>query len=148
MEGTRTYLCRRTGESVTVSNDDLRAAEEIEEEEIEKLSDWRRENMRIAFDIVEHFDDYEALPSSFEVNEYEMIEDFCYTVRNGRNKEILLNAISGRGAFGRFKDSVRNLGIEEEWYRTVMNAISKLQSIGVKITNWIMSNHEAAEPER
>lgn len=116
-EGTNTYLCRRTGEIVSVSEDDLRAAEEIEEDEIQKLRDWQQDNIRLAMDVVENFEDYEELPTQFEINEYEMMEDFCYSIKDNRKKDVLLNAIRGRGAFRRFKDKVDHLGISEEWYQ-------------------------------
>lgn len=34
----------------------------------------------------------------------------------GRPHEILEKAIQGRGAFRRFKDRIRTLGLEQAWY--------------------------------
>jgi hypothetical protein len=48
--------------------------------------------------------------------EYEMMEDFCLTIRNEKNQEIILSSIKGKGAFRRFKDNVIRLGVEEQWY--------------------------------
>lgn len=45
-----------------------------------------------------------------------MMEDFCYEVKDQRNRETLLDKIRGRGAFRRFKDQVQYMGIEQEWY--------------------------------
>lgn len=115
-EGTRTFCHMKTGEVISVSKDDLRKAEEIEDEEIEKLRDWEQENIRVAIDVVEYFEDYAELPTTFEINEYDMMEQFCFTVKNPRTEQQLLDAIRGKGAFRRFKDSVLRLGIEEDWY--------------------------------
>lgn len=112
-----TYLCRRTGEVVTVSTQDLRTAEEIEEDEIKKLRDWQQDNVRLAIDVLEHYEDYVTLPDRFEIHEYEMMEDFSYAVQDDRKMNILLDAIRGRGAFRRFKDCVHELGLTDDWYR-------------------------------
>lgn len=70
----------------------------------------------MAIDVIENFNNYEELPTQFEINEYEMMEDFCFTLTD-KHQNILLNGIRGRGAFRRFKDTVHDLGIAEEWYR-------------------------------
>lgn len=117
LEGTSTYLCRRTGEVVSVSDDDLRTAEEIEDDEIEKLPDWQQDNINLAIDIIENFEDYEELPTQFDINEYEMMENFCYTIKDNGKMDLLLDAIRGKGAFRRFKDKVHDFGLTDEWYQ-------------------------------
>ena len=110
-------MCRKTGEVVSVSEDDLRTAEEVEEDEINELKDWEQVNIRLAIDVVENFEDYEELPTLFEINEYEMMENFSCSIQDNRKMDLLLNAIRGRGAFRRFKDKVHELGIEDKWYQ-------------------------------
>jgi len=56
------------------------------------------------------------LPNQREANEYRMMSDFSDTVRNTRKREQLEIALSGRGAFRRFKDAVNREGIADEWY--------------------------------
>ena len=75
VEGTSVFLNLKTGEVVSVSEDDFRIAEE--EESVDDLPDWQQEDIKTAIDVLENFDDYEKLPTKFEVNEYKMIEDFC-----------------------------------------------------------------------
>ncbi|MEE8808710.1 MAG: UPF0158 family protein [Lactimicrobium sp.] len=55
------------------------------------------------------------LPSSFDINEYDIMESFIDTL-SGAVRDKLSSAICGRGAFGRFKDDIRRMGIEQEWY--------------------------------
>lgn len=50
------------------------------------------------------------------MNEYEIIESFCFTVSNQRKQESLLRAIKGKGAFRRFKDKIVDFNMEEQWY--------------------------------
>ncbi|MBP2242483.1 hypothetical protein J2Z40_003057 [Cytobacillus eiseniae] len=113
-EGINTYLNRMTGKIISVSEENLRTAEE--EDSIEHLPEWQQEELEDAVDIINNFDNYEQLPTTYEINEYDMLEDFCYSLRDGRNKDILITAIQGKGAFRRFKDHILQLGIEEEWY--------------------------------
>lgn len=110
----RSYLNRETGEVVYVSQEALRIAEDDEDDE--HLPEWQQEEIETAIDIVETFGKYEPLPSSFDINEYEMIEAFSFSVSDDKKREILLNSIRGKGAFRRFKDNVERLGIVHEWY--------------------------------
>lgn len=57
------------------------------------------------------------LPSNWDLNMYEIMENFCHSVEDAEIKHELLHAICGRGAFGRFKTAIRCYKIEEEWYR-------------------------------
>ncbi len=54
---------------------------------------------------------YIALPDRMEINEYHMMEVFAYD----RDKR-LVNALNGRGAFRRFKDTAENIGLLDDWY--------------------------------
>jgi hypothetical protein len=110
----RTFLNTNTGDVISVSEDNLRAAED--EEPMDHLPNWQQEDLKIAYDVVENFEDYKELPTKFEINEYEMMEDFCLTIRNEKNQALMLNSIKGKGAFRRFKDIIVQLGIDVQWY--------------------------------
>ena len=113
-EESRSLLNIKTGEIVLVTSDDLRAAEE--DKPFDHLPEWEQENRVIAIDVVENFENYLELPTKYEVNEYEMMENFCITVSDQRKQESLLRAIKGKGAFRRFKDKIIDFEIEEQWY--------------------------------
>ena len=74
---------------------------EIEEEELEERLDAGR---------------YIALPDSMEINEYHMMQAFAYD-----RDERLVNAIQGRGAFRRFKDTAVEIGLIDDWYEFLEN---------------------------
>lgn len=113
-EESRTFLNLKTGEIISITSDDLRAAED--EEPYDHLPDWQQENRIVAIDVCENFEKYKELPTKYEVNEYEIMEDFCLTLNNQRKRDNLLNAIKGKGAFRRFKDKIIDFDIEEQWY--------------------------------
>lgn len=108
------YLNTATGEVVSVTTEELRAAEEGQP--LEDFPDWQHDAMRIARDIVET-DHYLPFPDRFEVNEYRIMERFCHSVDDDDMRDDLCDAIHGRGAFRRFKDSMQAYGIAEAWYR-------------------------------
>lgn len=55
------------------------------------------------------------LPTRWELRDYDTMEGFVDSL-SGHAQERLSNAISGRGAFRRFKDEVQRLGLEAQWY--------------------------------
>ncbi len=73
------------------------------------------------------------LPTSFDIREYDIMEDFVYSLPNPA-REKLSRAISGRGAFRRFKDSIRQLGVEQQWYDYQADAYKK------KAVKWCKDN--------
>ncbi|MGE7609860.1 UPF0158 family protein [Peribacillus frigoritolerans] len=110
----RTFLNVKTGEIVSVTLDDLRAAED--EDDFGHLPEWEQEVRKVANDVFENFENYKELPKKYEVNEYEIIEDFCFTVSDERMQDILLSSIKGKGAFRRFKDKINEFEMEDLWY--------------------------------
>jgi hypothetical protein len=110
----RTFLNIQTGEIISVTLDDLRAAED--EEQFDHLPEWEQEDRKVANDIFENFENYKELPTKYELNEYEIIQDFCLTVGDESKQAILLSSIKGKGAFRRFKDKISDFEMEDKWY--------------------------------
>ncbi|MBW3112577.1 UPF0158 family protein [Bacillus sp. MCCB 382] len=113
-EGFHYFLHLETMEVVTVSTGILSQAED--EEPIDGLEDWELTEYANAVGILEHPSLYLDLPDRDEVNEYPMMENFCISLEEGPDKERLISAIQGRGAFRRFKDLVDQLGKRNEWF--------------------------------
>lgn len=55
------------------------------------------------------------LPAQRDIDDYRSMEDFISELPSPA-AEKLSRAISGRGAFRRFKDEIIRLGVEKEWY--------------------------------
>ena len=108
------FLNLTTGEVVSITDEELRAAEN--DQPLEDFPEWQHDALRIARDIVET-DHYLPLPDRFEMHEYQIMERFCLSVDNEDMRDDLCDAIHGRGAFSRFKDRVQVYGMAEEWYR-------------------------------
>jgi hypothetical protein len=108
------YLNLTTGEVVSITDEELRAAEN--DAPLEDFPEWQHDAIRIAGEIVET-DHYLPLPDKFEMNEYRIMERFCLSIEDDDMRDDLCNAIRGRGAFRYFKDRIHAYGIVEAWYR-------------------------------
>ncbi|HLU21637.1 MAG TPA: UPF0158 family protein, partial [Bacillaceae bacterium] len=108
------YLNLETGEIVFVSDELLMMAED--REEFDHLPDWEQDEMKLAIDIEENFEKYAQLPTSYDINDYDIMESFCYNVSDDNKRDTLLSVIKGKGAFGRFRDNVERFELIDEWY--------------------------------
>ena len=86
-------------------------------DEYQKLSDMIDEGFNSRFF---------RLPSPYDIHEYSIMERFIGSLPEGAIQDRLENAIRGRGAFRRFKDSIYRLDIEQEWYDFRANAYRKI----------------------
>src|SRR6266481_8927041 len=108
------FLNLTTGAVAAITDEELRAAEH--DEALEDFPEWQHDQIRITREMLET-DHYLPLPDRFEINEYQIMERFCLSREDDDLCDDLCNAIRGRGAFRRFKDSIQAYGIAEEWYR-------------------------------
>jgi hypothetical protein len=110
------YLDKASGKTVSVDDRYLSIAEDGDEDAVRGLSDWERDEVKLAADIIERGEDMLPLPDKRELGQYGMMEEFSENYPDARIRECLCTAIDGSGAFRRFKNAVRRFGIEEEWY--------------------------------
>ncbi|MGD6804037.1 hypothetical protein FZC79_05575 [Rossellomorea vietnamensis] len=110
----RNLLNIETGKVVSVSTDELAAAEDGEP--FDHLPQWQKEQRMEAMEVVENFEDYRELPTKFDINEYDIMKDFCFSITNEEQKSDLLRAIRGSGAFRSFKDTIAEWGLNDQWY--------------------------------
>ena len=68
-------------------------------------------------EIIDRLDEHGSyrLPSSRDLDDYSIMESFIDSL-SGKAHDRLADAISGRGAFRRFKDALYEMGIEKEWF--------------------------------
>ena len=110
----QSYLDRRSGEVILVTEEFANAAEE--DEDFSNAPDWQQEAIREAKKVQEEEEHFLALPGQFEIHEWEIMERFCHSLADGRTRDVLLEAIHGRRAFRRFKDAARRGGVLDQWY--------------------------------
>jgi Uncharacterised protein family (UPF0158) len=92
--------------------------DEDEEELAADLPDWQKGELEAAKLIMNDAEDRFADVPSFETREcYGLMEDFIARVKDGHLREKLQIAISGKGAFRRFKDVLANAApVRDQWF--------------------------------
>lgn len=65
-------------------------------------------------------------PTKYELHEYSIMESFVDHLPPGRAKSELIRAIRGKGAFRRFKQSIRYHGMEQSWYAYLADGYREL----------------------
>jgi hypothetical protein len=71
-------------------------------------------------------DEFIQLPDAWEINDYDIMKDFCYAVQDEALRNDVLDLIRGGGAFRRFKGFVHRKGIEKDWYAYRERAIRQI----------------------
>jgi len=120
---TTSYLNKKTGEVVTIADEEFRAAED--NEPIEDFPDWQHENIKTAEEILET-DDYISLPSKFDIHEYDIMERFCLSITDDEIRDSMYKSIKGGGTFRRFKDNIHRYSMAEDWHKYRNEAIKQI----------------------
>ena len=66
------------------------------------------------------------LPDNFDVHEWSIMERFAQARGSARQRDDLLSSLHGRGAFRMFRNAIRLLEIEDDWYRFRDSAIEEI----------------------
>ena len=109
------YLNPKTGEIVTVTDEDRHLVDDEDLDE-QDLPEWQRQRLPKAREALES-GDFVALPDKFAIHEWGIMERFASGQVSARRREELLDAINGRGAFRSFRNAIRRLAIEDDWFR-------------------------------
>lgn len=107
------FIDSRTGEVIMLTGAEMSMVEDGYDPD--DLAPWQREIMPKVQEVLES-DEWVALPSSRDLHEYRIMQDFCHAVNDDADRAELLDAIRGRGAFRYFKDTAARLGVREDWY--------------------------------
>ncbi|MGM0411613.1 MAG: UPF0158 family protein [Bacillota bacterium] len=108
------FYNKNTGEIHYITDDELREAED--DIDIGEYPEWQQESIKTAIEILST-DDYIKLPDDYEIDDYEIMEDFCYSLEDKKLRNEMINAIDGKGAFRRFKDKIYENELADEWYK-------------------------------
>jgi hypothetical protein len=133
LDESSSYLDLDTGQVETVSHDLLHAAEEYDDEEPD-LPAWQKKEWEIAKRIVST-GRLRKHPTKFDVHEWAIMEEFSRSMKSGRIREELLDAIHGAGAFRMFTAILRRHNIESAWFAFRAEALKQTA------LNWCEENH-------
>jgi hypothetical protein len=127
------YLDTNTGKVISVTPDELFAGDE--DDPVEDYPEWQQEGVVAARSLARGNDgNLLELPGKWDVNEYQVMEDFCLSLKPGRERSDLYATIQGRGAFRRFKDALQKAGLADQWQHYRM---SRFKTVAV---DWCNAN--------
>jgi hypothetical protein len=118
------FLDRETGEVFLIQDESL-SLSEAEPETIASLPDWRKEEAKLAV-LIETTDRYLALPNRFDLNEWNVMQDFSHEVKQDHLRTALLRAVQGNHPFRRFKDQIANHNLWEDWNQFRRHAFGEI----------------------
>ena len=124
MDENSQYVDRVTGKIVMLTSEEWKAAEE--DEPLSGYPDWQHDLILEAREVLKEPARFCELPTQFDLHEYKIMEDFCYNLTDSAKGKKLLQLIKGRGAFGRFKNELYSLGIENEWTDFKRNELERM----------------------
>ena len=128
------YLNKETGEIVTITDEEIIAIQN--ENDWNDYPEWQQEALASAKKVLDS-SDYLPLPDKFDIQEYAIMERFCYSTENPQISNELSNQIKGSGAFRRFKNAIHRYGIENDWYKFRDQAFEEIA------VEWLDSNEIA-----
>ena len=126
------YLNPKTGEIVTVTDEDRHLVEDEDLDE-QDLPEWQRESLPKVREALES-GEFVALPDMFEIHEWAIMEQFSSSQASPTRRDELLDAIHGVGAFRGFRSAIRRLGVENDWFRFRQLAFEEIA------TNWLRAH--------
>ncbi|NQU25380.1 MAG: hypothetical protein HQ567_29190 [Candidatus Nealsonbacteria bacterium] len=117
------YLDAVMGRVEQVSKHDLRAAHNYERDGVPGKP---CPEIELARRVQTEQQNFLLLPTPYEIHEYGIMERFCRTIEDGWMSERLFAAITGPGAFRRFRNESRKLGIDDDWAEYRLAALKQI----------------------
>ena len=114
-----------SGEVYTIPREILREVEDCPEDEEPDLVEWQKSEVATANRIL-FSGRCVRVPDDTELNEWDLMDDFAREVESPKIRAELLDAIRGRGAFGRFKDAVHKHRMQDEWHEFRTEALKEI----------------------
>jgi hypothetical protein len=101
-----------TGEIITFNDEEINMAQR---DDWASAPDWMQEQLPKIKRALED-DRMLELPDRVHIDEWRMMQDFALEDDQCPCRAELESAVHGEGAFRRFRDAVRRLGLEEKWF--------------------------------
>lgn len=91
--------------------------EGIEDEEWQEMLDCETEGVPVR---------YLCLPDQFDIHQYGIMEDFVEQLPPGRTQDEFIRSLHGKGAFRRFRETLRYHGMQQRWYAFLADAYRQI----------------------
>lgn len=107
------FYHKKTGEIYYITDDELReAGDDID---VNEYPEWQQDSIKSAVEILST-NNYIKLPEGDEIDDYQIMKDFCYSIEDRELREEMLKVTDGQGAFRKFKDKIYEYDLADDWY--------------------------------
>ena len=136
------YFQRSTCEFFPITDEHMFSAESGNS--FDDRPEWEQEIIQLYREILKDDDDFVVLPSKFDIHEYAIMQEFCCAQKEPKQRHALLRAISGKGAFRKFKELIRQHDLEETWFKFKEKAYKSIALVWCKDHNIIWTDRTSA----
>ncbi len=137
------YLNRKTGEVVGLPTSLISFIEDGEDPD--DYGGDGTQFLKVAQEICST-NNFLSLPSQYDIHEWSIMREFCDSVDSDSDREELLDAVHGSGAFRFFKKTADRLGLIEQWYAYKEAAIEQILIDWLEANSIQWSRAEPGEP--
>ena len=97
----------------------------IDDFDLDNSTGWQREHYQEVERILSS-DDYLKLPTKFDLHEYSIMQNYCFSIEDEAIRRESLDGISRKGAFRMFKNLIYRYGMENNWFEFRDEAFKKI----------------------
>jgi hypothetical protein len=133
MHGMTAYINRDTGEVFTMSEEDFDMIEDEDFDE-EDIPDWQKEDIPKMKEIVAERG-WVALPDKSDIDEWQIMKRFIYSLDKEELREQLFQAIRRKGAFRNFRDAIQQLQLDNQWHEFKHLELQQIAAEALKEAN-------------
>lgn len=102
---------------IEMANDSSEQFYHIPTETIVSVFDFDDDKEEIVNDIEENGENYLRIPDQYDIDEYDIMEQFIRGLEDVIIQNKIVKVIRGKGAFRRFKYYIHELNIADQWYQ-------------------------------
>lgn len=111
------FLNLETGEVVTFRREEMAIAEEAEaDEDFSDFTEWERETLRMAMDVLLNPEVYIQLPILTSQEEAGLMTRFIAMIESPQQQKRLTEAVHSREGSKKFREEILHFGIEACWF--------------------------------
>ncbi len=118
----RVYLNPENGEVVSISDENRSVLEGDGDPEM--LPAWQRQAIESLRSL--DLDALLPLPDKFEIHEWDIVRRFAMSIATEAQREALLDAIHGSGAFRMFRRELDRLRLRDAWFAYRATALKQI----------------------
>lgn len=116
MEGMEIYLHEPTGEIYHFFEGESEFTDAYTKSELAALSPAQKKVIEIAYAFEENESDFLPYPPKYEIDEYQIMEDFANAQSKEQIQDTLLNILKRPDGSRKFRDAVDQFNLTEKWY--------------------------------